>query len=272
MEYGRRLKPDRSIAGFIPAMAVLLIFGLILTFYGINRAMLAVALFFIAYAAFSAWIFLKTRNQSYIAAALFQLAFGLYLATNPRFTLLPEITQAFSSLFLILIIASTIWLFYLFFTRRAKWKGREVFELASVSIGPVPDGFTGRPHPVGKAEYSREELSGFAAFLRKNLVAMPYYEENGIILVPVKIGDEFNYIFRPAKFRSERSWISFGFDGTVSVNISRKDYIDYRDELSFDQLCENMGNLFIRFIRYYCKSEPDRILYDLDRLGLGVTS
>ena len=272
MEYRRRLKPDRSIADFIPAMAALIIFVFILTFYGIRGAILGVALFFIAYAAFSAWIYLRTRNQSYIAASIFQFAFGIYLATNPRYTLLPETTPAFSSLILILAIASTIWLFYLYFTRRAKWKGREVFELASVSIKPVPDGFTGRPHPAGKAEYSREELLGFAAFLRKNLVAMPYYEENGIVLVPVKMGDEFHYLFQPAKFRSERSWISFGFDGTVSVNISRKDYFDYRDELSFDQLCENMGKVFMGFIKYYCRNEPERILFDLDSLGLGITS
>lgn len=272
MEHRTKLKPDRSIAGFVPAIFCLLIFGVVLIIKGVPAAILSAALFFIIYAGFSAWIFYRTRNRSYLAASVWQLAFGLFLATNPRYTLISGITPVISSLIYVILFSSTIWLFFLFFTRKAKWKGRDVFELASISIAPEPDGFTRRPHPVGKADYTREELYGFVTFLRRNLIAMPYYEEHTVVLVPVKMGDEFCYLFQPEKFRRNRTWIAFDFSGNVTVSISGKDYVDYREELSFDQLCENMGRLFIRFIRYYCKDESDRIIYELDQLGLGITS
>jgi len=175
-------------------------------------------------------------------------------------------------LIFVLFLASTVWLLYLFFTKRAKWKGREVFELASMTIEPVPDGFTDRPRPAGKAEYTRDELIGFAGFLRKHLIAMPCFEENQVVFVPVKMGDEFRYLFNREKFRRDRSWIAFDYRGNVSVVISRIDYIDYKEELSFDQLCENLGKLFIGFMGYYRKGEADRIVYKLNELGLGKTS
>ncbi len=86
MEYRRKLKPDRSITGFIPAMFCLLIFGVVMILKGVNEAILAAAIFFAGYAGFSAWIYFRTKNQGYLAASVWQLAFGLFLATNPRHT------------------------------------------------------------------------------------------------------------------------------------------------------------------------------------------
>jgi len=88
----------------------------------------------------------------------------------------------------------------------------------------------------------------------------------------VKMDDEFGYLFRPEKFRQSRSWIAFDFQGYVTVNISRRDYLDYKEELSFDQLCDNLGKLFIKFLEYYRKGEAERIVYKLNELGLGLTS
>ena len=65
----------------------------------------------------------------------------------------------------------------------------------------MPDGFTDRPRPAGRTDYSRGKLIRFARFLSSNLIAMPYFGENRIVLVPVKMGDEFGYIFTPEKFR-----------------------------------------------------------------------
>ena len=58
----------------------------------------------------------------------------------------------------------------------------------------------------------------------------------------------------------------------MTVIISRKDYLGYKEELSFDQLCENLGKLFIKFMEYYRKGEADRIIYELNEIGLGLTS
>ena len=271
MYYPRKLKRDFRITGFIPAIICISIGALIWIFIGQREGVYSVSGFFILYAAFSLWIFIRTRNQSYLAASVWQLFFGLWLATRFSYPLIPGIKSELLALLFLLLIASTIWLFYLVFTRRAKWKGREVFELASMSIETQSDGFTERPHPAGKTVYSGSELKGFAEFLRKNLVAMPYFEVNQIVFVPVKMEDEFGYIFSPEKFKQNRSWIAFDFIGNVTVNISKKDYIGYKEELSFDQLCENLGKLFIEFMNYYRKGEAERILYKLNELGLGLT-
>lgn len=272
MYYQRKLKQDFSIAGFIPAMICLSIGALIWIFIGPKEGFISVAIFFVLYAGFSFWIYLRTRNLSYLAATLWQLMFGLYLATNTRFRVIQTVDPKVSGLIIVCLLASTVWLFYLVFKRRAKWRGREVFELASLSIEQKPDGFTERPHPAGKAEYTKDELFSFARFLQKNLIAMPYFEENRIIFVPVKMENGFSYFFNPEKFKMSRSWIAFDFQGNITVNISKRDYIDYKEELSFDQLCENLGKLFIGFMGYYRKGEAERIIYKLNELGLGYTS
>jgi hypothetical protein len=272
MNYQRKLKPDFRIGGFIPAIICLSLGGLIWVLVGPAEALISVSVFFILYSFFSLFIFARTRNLSYLAASLWQFLTGLFLVSRQKYPLIPFHDERVSGIIVLFLLASTLWLFYLVFTRRAKWKGREVFELASLSIEPQPDGFTERPYPAGRAEYTRSDLIGLAVFLRKNLVAMPYIEEQRVVFVPVKMEDEFRYIFNPAKFKKNKSWIAFDLQGNVTVNISRTDYIDYKEELSFDQLCENLGKLFIKFMEYYRKGEADRILYKLNQMGLGLTS
>lgn len=271
MYFPHKLKRDFRITGFIPAILCLSIGFLFWIFVGEREAFLAICFFLILYSGFSLWIYIRTRNLSYLAASLFQLFGGLFFVTRIYPKIIPGLDPKISSLLFFLFMVSVIWLLYLVFTRQAKWKGREVFELASMSIETEPDGFTERPRPAGRSEYTRNDLSGFAGYLRKQLVAMPYFEENRIVFVPVKMEDEFGYIFNPEKFRQDKSWIAFDFQGNVTVNISKKDYIGYKEELSFDQLCENLGKLFIEFMRYYRNGEAERIVYKLNELGLGLT-
>lgn len=272
MYFNRKLKQDFRIIGLIPAMLCLLIGAVIWVFIGPIEAFLSVAVFFVLYSGFSFWIFLKTRNLSFLAASVWQLLFGIFVVTRPEFALTVSPGQTIPGMVVVLLVASTVWLLYLVITKRAKWKGREVFELASMTIESQADGFTERPRPAGSINYTKNELMGFAAFLNRNLVAMPYYEDNSIKFVPVKMGDEFSYLFKPEKFRQNRSWVSFDFSGNITVNISRMDYLEYKEELSFDQLCDNLGKLFIQFMEYYRKGEADRIIYKLNELGLGLTS
>lgn len=272
MYFPRKLKQDFSITGFIPAIICLSLCALIWLFIGRKEGYLSVSIFFILYAGFSFWVYTRTKNHSYIASSLWQLMFGLYIATSSSHPFISGVDQKISGLILFFFLVLTVWLFYLVFKKKAKWKGREVFELASMMIEPEPDGFTDRPRPVGKVDYSKDELLGFARFLSRNLVAMPYFEENCVVFVPVKMDNEFGYIFYPERFRRNRSWVAFDYDGNVTVNISKIDYLEYREELSFDQLCENLGKLFIDFMGYYRKDEPERIIYKLNELGLGLTS
>lgn len=272
MYLNRKLRSGLGMAGLIPAAICIIVFSFSLILFGPGEGIAAVGLFFILYAGFSLWIFSQTRNLSYIAASLFQFFFGLFILTHPKLSIIKGTDPRINGMLLVLCLVSTGWLIYLLFKKKAKWRGREVFELASASTETEPDGFTDRPRPAGKAEYTKSELSAFARFIGSNLIAMPYYEDDRIVFVPVKMEDEFSYLFNPKKFRQNRSWISFDFNGNVTVNISRKDYMAYKEELSFDQLCDNMGKLFIKFIAHYRKGEAERIVYELNDVGLGLTS
>lgn len=272
MYYSQRLKNDNRITGLIPAMVVLFISVLTGITFGMRAGFLAVSTFFILYACFSLYIYFRTVNLSYLVAALWQFLVGLYVLSRPKLRLVQFFDERLAALIYFFVLATTVWLLYLYFKRKAKWKGREIFELASMKIETEKNGFTNRPRPSGKAEFTVAELKGFAFFLQKNLISMPFLEINRILFVPVKMGDEFNFILGPEKFRDSRSWIAFDFNGNVTVNIARRDYLDYREELSFDELCENMGALFIEFLEYYKRGEEERIVYKLDELGLGLTS
>ena len=43
--------------------------------------------------------------------------------------------------------------------------------------------------------------------MRRNLVVMPYIEENRVVFIPIKMGDEFHFNFSPESFRHGRTWI-----------------------------------------------------------------
>lgn len=184
MFFPKKLKPDYSIIGLIPAILCLLIGALFCATFGPIEALISVSVFI-----------------------------GLYVVTRPELHVISLQNSSIQKLVVVLLIATTIWLLYLVFRKSAKWKGREVFELASMAIENQPDGFTERHHPAGKTEYTKTELEGFARFLQKNLIAMPYFEENRIVFVPVKMGDEFVFLFQPGKFRNNKSWIAFDFFG-----------------------------------------------------------
>jgi hypothetical protein len=272
MYHSHKLKPDLSIKGLIPAIICLVTGFLAYVFYGLRGFFIEITLFFALYSLVSFSFFILTRNISYASAGIWQLLFALYVATRPLINIVHLVNTELRLLITFCTIASTVWLLYLVIRRKAKWKGREVFELASYETGIIPDGFTSRPRPAGKIEYSRDQLEGFADFMRRNLIAMPVSEENMVVFVPVKSGDEFMFLLSSPTFKNKRIWIAFDFSGNVTVNISRRDYLDYKEELSFDQLCENPGKLFAEFMEYYKKGEADRIVYKLDELQLGLAS
>jgi len=47
-----------------------------------------------------------------------------------------------------------IWMLLLGLTKRLKWRGRELLELAAASVEQIQNGYTGRPLPVGKTDFS----------------------------------------------------------------------------------------------------------------------
>ena len=81
----------------------------------------------------------------------------------------------------------------------------------------------------------------------ENLISMTHIESERVLFIPVKMGDEYAHLFNHNFRYSKESWAAFDYDGNVSVHISKKDYLDFKENLSFDQLCKSFGNLYIEF-------------------------
>ena len=268
----RKLKTDINFpAALLPGLTVLVIFGFAATFIGLKAGLTVIFSSFLLFAVFSMVIFYRTKNYTFFAAALMQILIGLFFATVPE-GILPFPDKKMAWFLYICGLMIGVWILILNNIGKGKWKGRGVFELASQSVELTSSGFTDRPKPSGKTTYSESELLGFAKFLQQNLVAMSFREETKIVFVPVKMGDEFSFVFSPKRFKADRSWVAFDYVGNITVCISKKDYLDYKEELSFDQLCDNLGKLFIDFMEYYKKGEEERILFKLHEVKPGFFS
>jgi len=135
---------------------------------------------------------------------------------------------------------------------------RKVLELAALPVEDVRNGFTGRPYPSGKTVYSKGELYGFTEYLQKNLIAIPFADQNGIVISFPE--DWFGRLWDMHGNYTDDTRVILQFDGQVSAHITEKDYNKYREKLTFDQLCASFGALFLEFIELYKNGESDLIL------------
>jgi hypothetical protein len=208
-------------------------------------------------------ISIRSRNTSYLFPGLFFLVDGgmgvweILTGTNFMTPGHPLFVT------LMLLGAANI---VLFFLRRFKWRRREILEMAAKSVTETKNGFTSRPLHTGTIKTSKENIQKFSNYLYKNLVVIPTLEKNRVVLtLPDQV---FRRMTNLIKDPTSGSWVSFHFDGDVHVNISRKDYLKYKDELSFDQLCQSVGDLFISFFKFYNRNEEQQIIRQMNHLKL----
>lgn len=138
--------------------------------------------------------------------------------------------------------------------------------MAAGNVDGVMDGYTARPYPLGKSDFKKKELIKFAKFLQKNLVATAYIEEERVILV---FGQRFfGYIpFLKPKLENN-TYASIFFSGEISVKIAKKDYDQYNYPLTFDQLCNSLGNILLELFEIYLKGEGSRIIHILKEYSM----
>jgi hypothetical protein len=258
----RKLKPDRSAIGLVPVVATLIATAAVWAAFGLRPAIIFVTAAFMFFSFLVFVAYLRTTNIGYLVNALFIFFAGLVGANLPSGFL--RFDRAVLALCFFLAAVFFGWTVYLMVTRKYKWRGREILELAAAPVDEPGDGFTERPRPSGKIEYSKGELLGFAQFALKNLIAMPFIDTNRVILIPATLLRAYLHLFGLRPDLSRDTWVSLDFEGRVSVNISKKDYYNYTENLSFDQLCESLGNVFVEFLEMYKKGEAVRII---DRLN-----
>lgn len=273
MSLVRKLKPDRNITGALVPLSLLPIFGITVLLFDLQVALYILAGLMGVVALYFLYVFTRTGNLPHLALMAEALFFGtMFLLTDPTFGLDNPDDQTFRVAYFSGIVFFGFLIIALVLTRRLKWRGREVFELAAAEIDETGDGYTARPRPVGKVEYSAEQMRGFARFIASHLIALPYYDGRNITLTPIKMGDEYGRVLGLSGDYRDATWVNFDQEGEVSVHISHRDYLDYREPLRFDLLCTAMGQLFIEFLDLYTRGEGVRVVDRMDDLRLGVLS
>ena len=106
------------------------------------------------------------------------------------------------------------------------------------------------------------EISGRIVEVGKGI--HKFEEGDRVVFVVVNMGDEYRLPLGFSSDYSECSWITVDRQGNVSVQISRKDYLRYKQALAFDQLTESLGELFIDYFERFKRGEGERIIYELN--------
>ena len=254
----RKLKPDRSMFGPIQPFIVLILFGITLIIWNITTALSVLAAVYLTYFAFTMYAFFKVKNYYYFMAAFFQImavVFFTFIEIGP-IPLKPDMIQGIKIIFFV----SAVMALYVLITKKLKWWGREIFELAAQDVEIDPETFTERPKPSGKIVYRREDLIGFSDYYQRNLLGLCKRENGTIIFIPVKVNGWENALFNPAYNYKEHSYVAISFDGSVSTFISKKDYLDYKEDLAFDQLTASLSNLHLDFFDWYQAGKEVRII------------
>ena len=263
MEDAKRIRPVSWFVHIaIPVFGLGIVFILIGTILGELTFRLVLACLLSAAAAIELITLVRTRNPVYLIPLMFYsadaLVFFLPHGTSPILTI-PLVGLAL--LFFILSMAAL-------FTRRLKWRYREVLELAARSVSESADGFTARPFPAGKSDYTKEDLYRFSRFLRKYVIAYPFFEEDRVVwVVPENM---FYYLTGLRRDYRRSTHIALDFEGNITVQITEKDYKKYTDELTFDQLCSSFGHLFVEFLTLYKRGDEKQIIQRMNALRFVV--
>jgi hypothetical protein len=265
MYYVRKLKPNNYFWGLLIPISFLLITGIIWVLSGVELAMYTLSGLLGLYSLYSLALLLRTKNPGFLAVFLFNVCEAVAAAFVPTIITGGSGRQigliAVISLYFFMIVV-----FFLTATRRIKWRGSEVFELAGMAVDKVGDGYTTRPRPAGQTEFSRQDLLRFAGFVTRHQIGMVYVEPNRVVFVPVVSGTEYAFILGlKSRYQSE-TYVAFENDGNVSVQITQGDYLNYQEDLDFDQLCQALGDLFIEFVELFQAGKGVRIIDRMNAL------
>jgi hypothetical protein len=207
-------------------------------------------------------VLLRTRNWIYLVPtgmySLWWLTFFPPFAAHPWH----EIFAITSALFLFAFV-------FVLISKRINWRYKEILQLAAKPVTGTTDGFTSRPFPTGPAEFTREDAIELASYLKKNVTAFPFIEPDRVVLVI----PEYMWVYMLFFKRSyeKGTYVAFTDSGQATVRIAKNDYRKYREELTFDQLCVSLGDLFKQFMQWSREGTPEKIFAKLNSVGKDQT-
>jgi len=265
MKTVRKLKPPGFPRELLIPFIVLPAFILVMKLVSFSAAYLMLAPLFVISATFNMLIFRRTNNYGFLVVSICMLlATGMsaFVGIHGK-----EVYDPYLALIIILLVMTFPIILYMFLTKRTKWRKREMLELAALQLEKTESGFTNRPFPAGQVSCSEDELDGFVEFLRVNMIALPVYESDVVKLV---INSDYTFITGLSNHMGDKTWVSIDKDGKVLVHISKRDYLLYKEEYSYDKLCESLGNRLVQFLDWYLREEEQRIIDLLNDLNLHV--
>jgi len=237
-----------SLAGFGPAFYML----------GVMYFLLSVMPFI---------TFWRTRNAGYLAVTLFLIFMFLVCVSAPP--AIKDKSQAgLIPLYLGGMYISLMVVAYLTFNRKLRWRGQEIFELAALPIEDTGNSFSARPRPTGQVPISKTEMIRFVDFMTTNLLAFAFREENRVIFVLALPGKDTPYLLGLKKDYIEDTWVAIDFDGNISVNITEEDYLLFKMDLDFDQLCQSLGDVISEFLELSKNGQESQIIDKMNALRL----
>ena len=136
---------------------------------------------------------------------------------------------------------------------------KRIFKRAAENVHEAAEGFTSRPFSAGRINFTEQEVLGFARHMSGSRFAHFINQKEKLVLA-------FSMGVSPlANPELQKvSYIAFHLDGNVTVHVSEYDYSRYRDQLTFDQLCASLAELFKQFLAYYQEGKESRIKIELE--------
>ena len=267
MFFERKTKP-RNVLRWIwfPILVLIIWFSLLIT-VGPGPAFYALGGLYLLIVPYPFIIFLRTRNNGYLAVTGFILAACLLMISAPP-AIADKSSPGLTPLFLVIMYIMMLVVGYLTINRKLRWRGEEVFELAAMPVEDIGESFSARPRPVGKVPVSKTEMIRFVEFMTKNLIAFAFREENRVIFVLTLPGNDLPYLLGTKKDYLQDTYVAIDYDGNITVNITEEDYLLFKMDLDFDQLCQSLGDLFREFLELSKQGQDSRIIDRMNALRL----
>ena len=265
--YERKTK-DQSVLKILPfPIGSIIVFFILLATVGPRAAFYVIGGIFLLASSIPLITFWRTRNAAFLAVAMFQVFAGLLCVSAPP-AIEDKSEVGLVPLFLVGMYLLMLIVGYLAFNRKLRWRGQEVFELAAMSVEDTGDSFTARPRPAGQVPISRTEMIRFVDFLTRNLIAFAFREDNRIVFVLTLPGNDLPYLLGIKKDYLEDTWVAIDYDGKISVNITADDYLLFKQDYDFDQICQSLGNVFIEFLELSKNGQESQIIDRMNALRL----
>jgi hypothetical protein len=265
--YERKTK-DQSILKILPfPLGVLIVFFTLMATVGPGLAFYVLGGIFLLVSVMPFITFWRTRNAGFLAVAMFLVFAGLMCLSAPS-AIKDKSEPGLTPLFIVGMYILMLVVGYLTLNRKLKWRGQEIFELAALTVEDTGDSFTARPRPAGQVPISKTEMIRFVDFITTNLIAFAFREDNRVVFVLTLPGNDLPYLLGIKKDYLEDTWVAIDYDGNISVNVTEDDYLLFKQDLDFDQLCQSLGNVFIEFLELSKNGQESQIIDRMNALRL----